>query len=466
MMRCICLLLPGILLMGCSRKIVSPQQRLLQSWTTTMDQRWLLHEQQLEVSASALSAADPVIIPDTSQRYQEIEGFGYTLTGGSAQLINAMEATAREALLEELFGKGTGSAGISFLRISIGASDLNDHAFTYNDLSAGETDVQLQHFSLAPDAELITLLRRIREINPHIPLLATPWSAPAWMKDNNSLTGGQLQLRYYDVYADYFVRYLRAMQDQGLPIQAITPQNEPLHDGNNPSMKMTAEQQRDFIRDHLGPKIRAARLSTRIIIWDHNADHPEYPLTILADTQAKSFIDGTAFHLYAGEITALAQVHQAHPDRGIYFTEQYTASNGSFGGDLEWHLRNVVIGSLRNWSRVVLEWNLANNPSFGPHTPGGCTTCKGAVTVNGSEVERNVAYYIISQISRFVPPGSVRIATAEPAGLSNVAFLRPDGKLVLLIMNSESRERRITVRLGEGYATPVLPAQSVMTLVW
>ena len=166
------------------------------------------------------------------------------------------------------------------------------------------------------------------------------------------------------------------MKAEGITIDAITPQNEPLHDGNNPSMVMTADQQADFIKNHLGPAFRAAGLQTKIVIYDHNADKPDYPITVLSDPAANAFINGSAFHLYAGDINALSTVHNAFPDKDIYFTEQYTASNGNFGGDLKWHLKNVIIGSMRNWSKTALEWNLANNAQFGPHTPGGCTPAK------------------------------------------------------------------------------------------
>src|SRR4030095_10259813 len=154
------------------------------------------------------------------------------------------------------------------------------------------------------------------------------------------------------------------------------------------------------------------------------------------DAGAKAFIDGSAFHLYGGDISALSSVRSAHPDKALYFTEQYTASTGNFGGDLKWHLKNVIIGSMRNWSRTALEWNLANDATFGPHTPGGCTVCKGAITIESNGTfTRNVAYYIIAHASKFVPPGSIRIGSSAVGNLNNVAFKRPDGKRVLIVEN-------------------------------
>src|SRR5437868_201809 len=174
------------------------------------------------------------------------------------------------------------------------------------------------------------------------------------MKDNNNSVGGSLLPGYYDSYALYFVKYIQAMDNEGININAVTPQNEPLNPGNNPSMYMTAVQEDSFVAYHLGPALKAANLNTKIIVWDHNCDHPEYPISILNDATAQQYIDGTAFHLYAGDISALSQVHSAFPDKNIYFTEQYTASTGDFQGDLKWHLKNVIIGSMRNWSRNAL----------------------------------------------------------------------------------------------------------------
>jgi glucosylceramidase len=285
------------------------------------------------------------------------------------------------------------------------------------------------------------------------------------MKDNGSSIGGSLKPEYYSVYAQYFLKYIQGMAAEGIAIHAVTPQNEPLHPGNNPSMYMTALQQADFIKNHLGPAFASAGVSTKILVYDHNADHPEYATSIMDDAAAKQYVYGSAFHLYAGDINALTQVHNAHPDKVIYFTEQYTASNGSFEGDLKWHLRNVVVGSIRNWSSVVMEWNLANDPSFGPHTPGGCTTCKGALTIGGT-VTRNVAYYIIAHVSKFVPPGSVRIGSTAAPGLFNVAFKTPSGKKVLVVENDGAQASYFNIRFNSKQVTVSLPAGSVATYTW
>lgn len=403
-----------------------------------------------------------------SETFQTVEGFGYTLTGGSAEVINSLSSGKRQELLQRLFGKGEEGNGISYLRLSVGASDLSSEVFSYNDLPEGQTDEDLSEFSLEPDMkDLIPLLLDILEISPDIRLMATPWSPPAWMKDNNSSIGGSLKPEYYQVYAKYLVKYLQEMEALGIEIHAMTPQNEPLHPGNNPSMSMTAPQQAEFIKTALGPAFKAAGIDTDIIIYDHNADKPEYPLAVLSDPQARQYIAGSAFHLYAGDISALSQVHNAFPDKGIYFTEQYTASNGDFGGDLRWHLKNVIIGSMRNWSKTALEWNLANDPNFGPHTPGGCTTCKGAVTVkSSSSYDLNVGFYIIAHASKFVTPGSVRIGSNSSGSLHNVAFRTSEGKKILLVLNDGNSFAGFNVEYNGKWFATGLASGAVGTYIW
>jgi glucosylceramidase len=411
---------------------------------------------------------------DGATTYQSMDGFGYTLTGGSAYVVNRMPAAARDALLRELFARDHSSLGVSYLRLSIGASDLDAAPFTYDEMPAGQTDPTLASFTIEKDrAALLPVLEQILAINPGLPLLATPWTAPRWMKDNGAYAGGSLLPANYDAYAQYFVKYIQAMKAEGITIAAITPQNEPLHPGNNPSMVMTAAQQATFIKRHLGPALRAAGLATKILLYDHNADHPEYPLSILDDSAAKAFVDGTAFHLYGGPIEALTTVHDRHPDRNLYFTEQYTASTGTFAGDLRWHVENLVVGAPRNWSRTVLEWNLANDERFGPHTEGGCTTCLGAVTIDAatSAVTRNVAYYIVGHLSRFVDPGSVRVASTVTDGskttsLPNVAFRTPAGRYVLVVLNDGNAAQSFNVSFAGRRAPHTLAAGSVATYVW
>lgn len=428
----------------------------------------LLQKQTGILSFGTVSNAYPFIDVDTTQVLQTIDGFGYTLTGGSAYVINRLNTVEKANLLQELFGSGSNSIGVSYLRISIGASDLNSTVFSYDDMPAAQTDINLTNFSLNPDkADLIPLLKEILLINPSIKILATPWSPPVWMKDNGSTLGGSLQTQYYNVYAQYFVKYIQQMKTEGITIDAITPQNEPLHPGNNPSMLMTASQQADFIKNNLGPAFQANNITTKIIVYDHNCDRPDYPLTVLNDAGARPFVNGSAFHLYAGDISALTQVHNAYPDKHVYFTEQYTGATGDFVGDLNWHLKNVIIGSMRNWSRTALEWNLANDESFGPHTAGGCTTCKGALTITtGGTIIRNVAYYIIAHASKFVSPGSVHIGSNITGSLQNVAFKTSEGKKILIVENDGTTSVSFNIRFNNKWITTTLGAGAVGTYVW
>jgi glucosylceramidase len=435
-------------------------------WLTRGDQTVLLQQQNAVLKFGTSSNSYPTITVDSTQSYQTVDGFGFALTDGSADLINGLPTSQRQALLRELFSTDNNAIGISYLRISIGASDLSAQVFSYDDMPAGQTDINLQHFSLSYDTiNLIPVLKEILAINPHIKILGSPWSPPTWMKDNNNSVGGSLLPQYYGVYAGYFVKYLQAMQARGIPVDAITVQNEPLYGGNNPSMVMQAAQEADFVKNNLGPAFQAAGLHTRIIVWDHNCDNPDYPIQILNDPAAKQYIDGSAFHLYGGDISALSRVYNAHPDRNLYFTEQYTSSTGNFGDELKWHMKNVIIGSMRNWSRNALEWNLASNPSFEPHTPGGCNTCKGALTIYTS-YSRNVSYYIVAHASKFVPAGSVRIGSENTGNLYNVAFKRPDGKKVLIVLNDGSSTQNFNIRFRDRWVTTWLDAGAVGTFVW
>ncbi|HER40559.1 MAG TPA: glucosylceramidase, partial [Salinimicrobium catena] len=385
-------------------------------WLTTPDQKSLLEKSSLEVVPAEDSVAGVTIVIDSSKNFQEIDGFGYTLTGGSVMHIHKMSDSARTALLQELFGTGENEIGVSYLRLSVGASDLNEAPFSYNDLPEGETDVELENFSLTEDTlHVIPVLKEILEIAPDIKIMGSPWSPPAWMKDNRDTRGGSLLKEYYSVYANYLVKYVEAMADHGITVDAITVQNEPLHPGNNPSLLMLAEDQAEFIKNHLGPAFEKNNINTKIIIYDHNADRPDYPISILNDPEAAQYIDGSAFHLYGGEISALSEVHEAHPDKNLYFTEQWVGAPGDFAREMTWHTENLIIGATRNWSRNVLEWNLAADENQDPHTDrGGCDRCLGAVTITGDKVTREPAYYIIAQASKFVRPGSVRIASNLP----------------------------------------------------
>tara|TARA_R110002049_G_scaffold231291_1_gene403638 strand:- start:542 stop:1981 length:1440 start_codon:yes stop_codon:yes gene_type:complete len=407
------------------------------------------------------------IIVDSETTFQEMDGFGYALTGGSALHINNMSSSSRSNLLNELFKWDNENIGVSYLRISIGASDLDAAPFSYNDLPAGETDVDMAKFSIAKDREnLIPVLKEILAINPNIKIMGSPWSAPTWMKTNNNSVGGSLKPGYYDAYAKYFVKYIQAMAAEGIAIDAITVQNEPLNGGNNPSLVMQASEQAIFVKNHLGPAFETAGITTKIVIYDHNADRPDYPISILNDPDAKKYIDGSAFHLYAGNIDNLSLVYNAHPDKNLYFTEQWVGVNEQFQDNLKWHTRELIIGATRNWCKTVLEWNLAADSNLNPHTDGGCTECLGALTIDGNTVKKNVAYYIIAHASKFVRPGSKRIETNYSTDLPNVAFKTPKGEIVVIVVNNTSINKLFNIKTPKENITTSLDAGDVGTFVW
>jgi len=437
------------------------------AWITAPMQGILFEKQATDPEFRSPVNADPAIVIDTAVRYQEIDGFGNCLTGGSAILLNRMTPAARTALLHELFSPEGNGIGISYLRISIGASDLSDRVFTYCDLAPGETDPVMERFSIDPEREdLIPVLKEILSINPSLKIMGSPWTAPLWMKTNNASVGGSLKREWFDAYALYFVKYIQAMEAEGIPVDAITVQNEPLYGGNNPSMLMPADDQALFIRENLGPAFAAAGIDTKIVIYDHNADRTDYPLTVLNDAEARKYIDGSAFHLYGGAISALSAVHEAYPSKNLYFTEQWVGGPGDLAGDLRWHIENLVIGATRNWCRAVLEWNLASDPAYDPHTEGGCDRCLGTVTLDGNSVKRNPAYYILAHASKFVRPGSVRVSSTEQTILPNVAFLTPEGEKVLIVLNTTDSKRNFNIRF-RGLTMPVsLNGGSVGTWIW
>jgi glucosylceramidase len=437
-------------------------------FTTTNDKQSLFTESNAVINPKKVDATEKIrtIGIDASTRYQSIDGFGFTLTGGSAQHLIHMSTEARRALLQELFGTGKNGVGISYLRVSIGASDMNDHVFTYDDMLNGQTDTTLSHFDLKEDKQdVIPVLKEILAINPNIKILGSPWTAPSWMKTNNDVKGGSLKKEYYGVYARYFVKYIQAMKAQGIAIDAVTLQNEPLHPGNTPSMVMYAEDQRYFIKNYVGPLFKAMGIKTKIILYDHNCDVPQYPITILDDPAAAKYVDGSGFHLYGGEIQALSAVHNTHPDKSLYFTEQMVIDLEKF--DIVSPVTRLIIGAPRNWSRNVLLWNLAADKKYEPHTNnGGCPFCEGAITIDQDSVWRNVAYYTVAHASKFVRPGSVRIASNSYEQLPNVAFKTPEGKIVLIVANNTADAQTFNIDLKGKFYQATLSGNAVATYVF
>jgi len=467
----------------------------IEEWLSLPD-RSVLFEKQSEMIpfVDRNSGREHVIIIDDRQQMQTIDGFGFALTGGSAEHLINMSKSARQEILQEMFATDGDNVGFSYIRLTIGASDLNSFVFSYNDLPEGESDFELNTFSLSQDLkDVVPVMKEILEINPDILILGSPWSAPAWMKTHFDVRGGQLREDCYDVYGRYFVKYVQAMAAEGITIDAITIQNEPLNSRNTPSMFWLAYQQKNFIKNNLGPALRAAGLNTKIFAFDHNLDRPDYPLSILNDPDAAQYVDGSAFHHYAGDISAMTDVYMARPDKNIYFTEQLIRerSIGSPEMDIAGNVKRMIVDITRHWSRNVILWNLAADPDHDPHTDnGGCSICQGAIAIDGDMVERNVAYYTIAHASKFVRPGSVRIASTAPGDrstmlfedeqrpdvfrnlpiiaevLPNVAFKTPDGKIVLVVVNNTHKPQRCKVQHNGLFATIEIASGAVGTYVW
>ncbi|NMW23865.1 glycosyl hydrolase [Rhodanobacter denitrificans] len=440
-------------------------------WLSTADRRLRLARQpDIETSAHESLPTDVVI--DIGKKYQSIVGFGAALTDSSAWLLqNKLNERQRGALLQELFGPPPG-LNLNMTRLTIGASDFSLQHYTLDDLPAGEADPQLLHFNVASNLrDVIPSVREILSVNPQLRIIASPWSAPAWMKTSANLIGGELLPQFESAYADYLVKYLDTYRGYGIPIFALTLQNEPgFVPVTYPGMEMPAATRARIIAQYLGPALASRKPKTRILGWDHNWDAPEQPLGVLADPDAARYVDGIAWHCYSGTSSAQSDVHRAYPGKDAYITE---CSGGDWesarNGELMWFARDLLLAGLRHWARGVVYWNLVLDEQHGPHF-GGCDLCKGVVTIDSrtGEVSRNDEYYAFAHFSRFVLPGAVRVGSGETdKEINNVAFQNAsDGSVVLVMVNSHADARRVFVTQDQTRFQYTLPPQSVATFVW
>jgi glucosylceramidase len=440
-------------------------------WVTTGDQSKLLsHEPDVAFSAGDDTMGLPTIAVADTPTYQTIVGFGAAITDASASLINGLPPERREALLRELFGTDSG-IGLSFTRLTIGASDFSPRHYSYDDMPPGARDPTLAHFSIDPDrADRIPVVQRALAINPQLKIMASPWSAPGWMKTSGSLIKGSLRPDAYGSFAEYLRRYVAAYDSVGVPIYALTIQNEPhFEPADYPGMRLEPPARARFIGEYLGPLLTRQRFRTVILDWDHNWDQPESPLRVLSDSVARRYLAGVAWHCYGGEVSAQGKVHDVYPTMDTYFTE---CSGGEwapkFAENLRWTVRTLIIGATRNWARGVLLWNLALDEHYGPHK-GGCGNCRGVVTIHSQSgaITRNDEYYSLAHASRFVRPGARRIeSTSGVAGLESVAFRNPDRSRVLIVVNTADGDRRFAIRWSGKTLVYTLPAGAVATLRW
>ena len=430
---------------------------------------------------------------DPSRSYQRMDGFGASITDSSAHVLYRLDRRRRDAAMRNLFGRNQ----LSFLRQPMGSSDFvaGPH-YTYDDLPAGETDYGMRRFSIAHDRrQILPLLRQARRLNPRLKVIGSPWSAPAWMKANGSLIGGRLidDPRIYRAYARYFVRFVQAYEREGVPVYAVTVQNEPQNRNPDryPGMDLPVAQEAKLIVA-IGKAFRRARIDTKIFGYDHNwSMHPadiattppgeepetEYP-TDLLNSEAGRWIDGTAFHCYSGDPSRQTDLHRAFPDKGIWFTE-CSGSHGPtdppaqvFSDTLRWHSRNLVLGVTRNWGKTVVNWNLALDPAGGPHN-GGCDTCTGVITVGpGMTVTENAEYFTLGHLARFVERGDRRVAstsfgtTGWNGQIMDVAFRTRDGSTVLVVHNEHDDPRTFAVAQGGRSFEYTLPGGALATFTW
>jgi glucosylceramidase len=430
-------------------------------WLTTGDRGNLLR-QQGNVSFGT-GGSGPVITVNPNSTYQSMVGFGASFTDAAAW--NVFNSPRRDEIMNALFNPSSG-VGMSWLRQPVGATDFSRSFYTYND---GAADPSLSRFSIAHDNPyILPLVRQAKALNPQLSIMASPWSAPAWMKTNNNLIGGSLNDSRVGVYADYLVKFAQAYGAAGAPIAYMSVQNEPnFSPPGYPGMLMSAGQQSTII-NNLVPKLRAAGLSTRLLGYDHNWDNTSYAQQV--NNSAGANVAGSAWHCYGGNPSGQSTVRNAQPGKEIFFTECSGTSSGTdaatFRDTLRWQGINLAIGTTRNWARTVTTWNMALDANHGP-VIGSCGNCMGVVTTNGSNVTYNAEYYVLGHLSKFVKPGAVRIDSTGygEGGIQNVAFRNPDGTIVLVALNSGGTQNFQVSFGGQSFGYN-LPGGSMATFTW
>jgi glucosylceramidase len=429
----------------------------------------LLEKPPLQFGSSRIPGL--TIEVNDSVKYQEVDGFGASLTDSSAWLLSQkLTAPQRRELLQMLFDRKKG-IGLSMLRQPMGASDFALKDYTYNDMPQGQTDPDMKHFSIDHDREqIIPILREVLALNPNLKIIASPWSPPGWMKTSGSMIQGTLLPSAYASLAKYFVRYVQAYEASGVPIFAVTTQNEPLNIPNDyPGMGMSADEQAKFIRENLGPAFRDSGIKSKILVFDHNWDLIDFPVKVLSDKQAAAFIPGIAIHCYGGSPTAQTELHNRFPDKDIWLTE---CSGGEWqkGKLLEEQVR-LVISTTRNWAKSVILWNLTLNQNHEPFL-GGCKTCRAVVTIDDSvspsRIIPTVDFTALGHASKFVKPGAFRIdsGTLEQDRLESVAFRNPDGSIVLIVLNGGTTAVTFNLSWKDKYASYHLEPAAVATFRW
>lgn len=401
-----------------------------------------------------------------NETFQTMDGFGAAMTESSAYLFKNLTEQQRESVMNDLFTSD--GINISFVRIPMGASDFALDNYSYNDIPLDQTDLNQEHFSLERDEQyVIPMLQLAKQKNPNLLMMGSPWSAPAWMKDTKTMNGGSLMDIYHDAYAKYFVKFIQGYQSFGLPIYAVTPQNEPLHQTTTyPTMYMTAQQQIQFVKS-LGEAFQANDIDTLIIAYDHNWDRPQYPNAVIGNPLSKDYTAGSAFHCYGGEVSQQLTVNRLYPEKGIWFTE---CSGGgwatNFSSNMSWNLENVFIGSINAFSKSVLMWNLALDDQDGPKN-GGCQNCRGVVTIHeDGSYTRNEEYYMIGHFSKFVDQSAIRIgATSTNPNLLVTSFKNVSGEIVIVMHNKSNNSLNFNLNMGQSNQNYLITGRTTVSFV-
>ncbi|MFF5104915.1 ricin-type beta-trefoil lectin domain protein [Streptomyces sp. NPDC000134] len=448
-------------------------------WLTTTDDSGGRHvtrglEQQAPFAFQAgTGGGGENITVDEDTRYQTFTGGGASFTDTAAWLMDgsgALGQSARDAAMRKLFSPTEG-IGLSFLRNPMGASDLARFGYTYDDVPAGQTDPDLSEFTLAHDLQdVVPLTRQALQLNPALTVMASPWTAPAWMKDSGRLDGGWLKAEYYGTYADYFVKYLQGYRAQGIPVSYVTAQNEPTCCSGYPSMSWNASGLAYFTKNELLPRLRSAGLATKVLAHDWNWDtYDAYAAPTVDDPAVRAHpnFGGIAWHGYGGDVAEQTAVHDRYPQLDAFGTEH---SGGTWIADQQREDMMNIIDYTRNWAKSVTKWSLAVDQNRGPHN-GGCGTCDGLITVHNGDsrhgqVDYTVEYYTMGHLTKFVRPGAQRIASTASSAVPNVAWRNPDGSKALIAYNGASAARTVTVDWGGQHATYTLPGRTSATFTW
>lgn len=441
----------------------------VESWVTDLSTDQRLERQPVQRWRQRPASRDDAIVIDPTRRYQTMVGFGASMTDSSAYVLSRLPAGTRTSIMTELFSTRDG-IGLSLLRQPMGASDFAVRkAYSYDDQPAGQTDRDLSDFSIAHDrAYILPRLREAYAINPKISFMASPWSAPGWMKDTDSLITGSLLPQHHKAYAQYFVELIEAYANAGIPTDYVSMQNEPLYQSEDyPGMEVMPPQAATFLGRHLGPALDQAGLGEVTILgYDHNWDVSDYPEYLYSDRRAARYVPGTAWHCYAGEVPAQSVSHNNYPHAQSFLTE---CSGGEWQGNQNEAFdltMDAVIKVPRHWGQSVILWNLALDQRNGPFI-GGCDTCRGVVTVDTATntVTKNLEYWALGHASRFVGPEAVRIGSSQPAGspVSNVAYRNRDGSLVVVAHNQGHQTRTFGLSVGDRQVTATLAAGAAAT---